>query len=160
MNTSQTILLLLQNKSLKYKNKFFIIVEVIFSLFLEKYFFISKKKALLQIQSEVLYAMEKIEKSKKVTHAWITTRLNLLKKNLLQQNIITPRTSFEVRVDFLEDIQSMEKLPDNLSLTLLHQTRGWNKKTYQRFERYVLRKQKKTQIKKKEVIQPTLIQGL
>jgi len=158
MDTSQTILFILQNKKLTCKDKFFILVEIIFSSLLEEFFFVSKEKALLQIQSEVLYALEKLE-GKEIKRAWITTRLNFLKKTLIQHKNIKPRTDFEISIDFLENIPSAQPLDHSSSNHLVH-THGWNKKTYQRFERYVLRKQKKTQIKKREVIQPTLIQGL
>jgi len=163
MNTSDLILILLKNKNLPGRNKFFSIVEIIVSSLNDKYFFIFPEKAEQQISSEVLYLFEKYEKSKRATRAWITTRLNLLKKTLLEQGLIRLRTAFEVGIDFIQDLSFPEK--DILSLSEMDnsscseidnfssselpdekkqkkrsvpRTRGWQEKTYQKFERFVL----------------------
>ena len=164
MNTSDLILILLKNKNLPGRNKFFSIVEIIVSSLNDRYFFIFPEKAEQQISSEVLYIFEKYEKSKKATRAWITTRLNLLKKTLLDQGLIRLRTAFEVGIDFLENLSPSER--ENLSLSevenfssseqpkqpeeentnflLLEEARpkykrtGWQEKTYRRFEKFVL----------------------
>jgi len=68
MNTSNLILILLQNKNLSSKSKFFSIIEIVSSWLIEKYFFVSQEKAEQQITSEILYLFEKYEKSKLPKH--------------------------------------------------------------------------------------------
>jgi hypothetical protein len=149
MNTSNLILILLQNKNLSSKSKFFSIIEIVSSWLIEKYFFVSQEKAEQQITSEILYLFEKYEKSKQATQAWITTRLNLLKKNLLQHKTIVPRSTFEVGIDFLENT-SFSDLPQSPeTLEPEHKTTGWSKKTYSRFEKFVLRNRKRKNKKHK-----------
>ena len=180
MNTSDLILILLQNKNLSNRNKFLSIVEIISSWLIDKYFFVFPEKAKQQISSEILYLFEKYEKSKRATRAWITTRLNLLKKTLLEQGLIRLRTAFEVGIDFdfMENLSSSEK--ENLSLSEVenfssseqpeeentnflilldeprpkYKERGWQDKTYRRFEKFVLRRSPPPKKKRKIEVVP------
>jgi len=180
MNTSDLILILLQNKNLSNRNKFLSIVEIISSWLIDKYFFVFPEKAKQQISSEILYLFEKYEKSKRATRAWITTRLNLLKKTLLEQGLIRLRTAFEVGIDFMENLSPSER--ENLSLSevenfssseqpeqpeeentnflLLEEAKpkykrtGWQDKTYRRFEKFVLRRSPPPKKKRKIEVVP------
>ena len=176
MNTSDLILILLKNKNLPGRNKFFSIVEIIVSSLNDKYFFVFPEKAKQQISSEILYLFEKYEKSKRATRAWITTRLNLLKKTLLEQGLIRLRTAFEVGIDFMENLSpsekenlslsevenfsSSEQSEENINFLLLEEARpkykrtGWQEKTYRRFEKFVLRRSPPPKKKRKIEVVP------
>ena len=123
------------------KNKILAIADLIESDITEKYVFIFKDEAYQQILSEVLYLFEKHEKDG-VNESWIKTRVKLLTRNLTDFQLIKIRTAHEIDIDFIENIQNLPPPPSQPQNKNPHKKTGWQEKTYRRFERYCLLKEK------------------